>query len=87
VIEEAPDNPGFLALALLGTDSAGASHDFSQSLGCLLGPQVDVGTIGIGLSLAQEILNDAGAIIRSGRACERGIPLMVYLPVTAGSRA
>ena len=86
VIEEAPDKPGFLALALWGTDAAGACHDFSQSLGCLLGAHIDAGTVGIGLSLVREILNDAGAIIRSGRACERGTSLMIYLPVNAGSR-
>jgi PAS domain S-box-containing protein len=87
VIEEAPEKPGFLALAFWGTDAAGASHDFSRSLGCLPGAQIDGGTVGIGLSLAQEILNAAGAIISSGPGCERGIPLMVYLPVNAGSRA
>ncbi len=86
VIEEAPDDPGFLALALWGTDAAGAGHDFSQSLGCLLGPHIDAGTVGIGLSLVQEILNDAGATVHSGQACERGTPLMVYLPVNAGGR-
>jgi PAS domain S-box-containing protein len=87
VIEEAPDKPGFLALALWGTDAGGASHDFSQSLGSLLDPHFDEGTVGIGLSLVKEILNDAGAIIRSGRVCERGIPLIVYLPVNVDGRA
>jgi signal transduction histidine kinase len=87
VIEEAPEKPGFLALAFWGTDAAGASHDFSRSLGCLPGAQIDGGTVGIGLSLAREILNDAGAMISSGPACKRGIPLMVYLPVNAASRA
>lgn len=86
VIEEPPDNPGFLALALWGTDAAGACHDFSQSLGCLLGRHIDAGTVGIGLSLVQQILNDAGAKVRSGKACDRGTPLIVYLPVNAGSR-
>lgn len=87
VIEQPPDDPGFMALTLWGTDGDGAPHDFSQSLSCLLGPLIDAGTIGIGLSLVREILNDAGAIIRSGRGCERGSPLMIYLPVNAGSRA
>ena len=87
VIEEAPDKPGFLTLALWGTDASGAPHDFSQFFACLLDPHFDAGTIGIGLSLVREILNDAGAIMRLGTAGERGIPLIVYLPVNAGSRA
>lgn len=85
-IDEAVDQPGFVALAMSGQDAAGASIDFSQSLGSLLG-DIDTGTVGIGLSLVREILSDAGAIIRSGRACEQGIPLMFYLPVNAGNRS
>ena len=85
-IEEVPDKPGFLALAVWGIDAAGVGQDFSHFAGCLPGPLNDARTGGIGLSLAQEILNEAGAIISSGLACERGTPLVVYLPVGTGSR-
>lgn len=87
VIDEAPDRPGFLALSFWGTEAGGVGHDFSQSLDCLFDAGGAAGTVGVGLSLAKEILNEAGAIISSGGAGERGIPLMVFLPLNAGSRA
>lgn len=87
VIEEAPERPGYLAVSLSGTEAGGNGHDFSQSLACLFAAQSDAGPVGIGLSLVREILNEAGAKISIGGAADRGVPLAVYLPVNAGSRA
>ena len=87
VIQEAQDKSGYLMVALWGTDAAGAPHDFSQSLRCLIDENSDAGAVGMGISLAQDILNGAGAIIRTGEAGERGVPLMIYLPVSSPSEA
>jgi C4-dicarboxylate-specific signal transduction histidine kinase len=87
VIDAPSDRPDFISLSFWGTEAGGVGHDFSQSLACLFGAHSEVGTVGVGLSLAQEILNQAGAILSSGEGGERGIPMVVYLPVDAGRRA
>lgn len=86
VVDEAPDRPGFLAVALAGTEAGGVGHDFSQSLG-FLGAQSEAATVGVGLSLAKEVLNAAGARVGFSRSGELGISLVIYLPVNPGSPA
>lgn len=87
VVDEAPERPGFLAVAFSGIGAGGAGHDFSQSLGCLLGAQGEAAIVGVGLSLALEILNAVGAKVSFSGSGERGVPLVIYLPVNPGSPA
>jgi signal transduction histidine kinase len=86
VIDEEPDRLGFLAISLWGTETGGVGHDFSRSLGGLLAEHSQAGPPGIGLSLAREILNEAGAKVSFSAVGGRGIQLMVYLPLNHGSR-
>jgi signal transduction histidine kinase len=87
VIDEAPDRPEFLKLAFWGNDANGLGHDFSESLVCFLRAQSESGTGGLGLSLAKEILAEAGAEVNAGAVGERGVPLIILLPLNAGARA
>jgi PAS domain S-box-containing protein len=86
VIDEAPDQLGFLAVSLWGTEGGGVGHDFSRSIGGFFAEHSRVGPQGIGLCLAWEILNRAGAKVIFGSAGDQGVPLLVYLPVNHGSR-
>lgn len=87
VIDEAPDRPEFLRVAFWGTEASGGGHDFSQSFACFFAAQSEAGTVGTGLSLAREILNEAGAQISASGGGERGVPLTVYLRANPGHRA
>jgi signal transduction histidine kinase len=87
VIDEAADMPGFLRLALFGTEAGGVEHDFSRSFAGFLSGQSDREATGIGLYLARRILDEAGARIGSTAAGEHGVGLMIYLPLKAGGRA
>ncbi len=87
VIDEAPDIPGFLGLAFVGTEVSGVGHDFSKSFAVFLAAQSEAETAGIGLYLTKKILAEAGARIAVTEAGEQGVGFMIYLPVNAGSRA
>ena len=87
VIDEAAGVPGFLMLAILGTEASGVGHDFSRSLGGLFAQQSETEAAGIGLHLTRKILADTGARILVGKSDEQGAPVMIQLPVNAGSRS
>ena len=87
VIDEAADMPGFLGLALFGTEASGVGHDFSRSFAGFFSGQSEPEAAGIGLYLARRILDEAGVRIGSTAAGEQGVGLMIYLPLKAGSRA
>jgi len=84
VIVESPDMRDSISVRVLGTDATGQGHDFARSLGKLAG-KGQLGTFGLGLSLAREILEEAGAAIAFEASGERGIAILVQLPVTASS--
>ena len=81
VIDEAADIPGFLSLALLGTDASGLRHDFSRSFAVFLPARNETETVGIGLYLTKRILDDAGARITFTADEEQGVGIVIYLPV------
>lgn len=88
VVDEVLDMPGFLAVTLFGNEARGVGHDFSRSFaGFISGRSALEEVSGIGLCLAREILDEAGATIGSTEAGEQGVGLMIYLPLNAGSRA
>jgi signal transduction histidine kinase len=85
VLDESADRPGFLTLELWGTEVSGVGHDFSQSLALFFGASRETGIVGLGLSLARKILNEAGAEITSSTRGAGGAPLVMYLPVNVES--
>jgi len=87
VIDEAAGVPGFLGLALFGTEASGAGHDFSRSFAALFAAQSETETTGIGLYLSRRILDEAGAKITFTEGGDQGVGLIIHLPVNAGSRA
>ncbi len=87
VIDEVTGVPGFLGLALFGTEASGAGHDFSRSFAAFFAAQSETETTGIGLYLGRRILDEAGARITFTEAGEQGVGLIIYLPVNAGGRA
>jgi PAS domain S-box-containing protein len=83
VIDQTAEMPGFLRLDLLGTDKAGAEHDFSVSLGGSLTNKGGNQMTGIGMHLARNILVEAGARICFSSGSEEGLGLVIYLPKTS----
>ncbi len=86
VIDQPPNMPEFLAVELWGTEAGARGHDFSRSLASLFGAPSEVVKSGLGLSLAKDILDKAGARITFGGPRENSIPLVVYLPTKSGTR-
>ena len=82
VIDQPPSMPDFLAVEVWGTEASARGHDFSHSLASLFGAPSEVVRSGVGLSLAKDILDNAGARIAFGEARENTIPLVVYVPRT-----
>jgi signal transduction histidine kinase len=86
IIDQPPNMLEFLAVELWGTDAGARGHDFSHSLVTLFGAPSEVVKSGLGLSLAKDILDKAGARITFGEPRENSIPLVVYLPTKSGIR-
>lgn len=86
VIDQPPNMPEFLAVELWGTDASAGGHDFSHSLATLFGAPSEVVKSGLGLSLAKDILDKAGARITFGEPRENSVPLVIYLPTNSGNR-
>jgi signal transduction histidine kinase len=83
LIEQVQEVPGFIGLTIEGTDAEETAHDFSRSLSALL-DEGEGETMGIGLYLAKNILEEAGAKISS--TGEKGKGLTVYLPIKPPAR-
>jgi PAS domain S-box-containing protein len=81
-IDESQLKPGFTMIVLGGIGKDGTGHDFSHSLaGFLSGKDKDgASSVGMGLSLAREVLREFGAEVDSFAMAERGVPLIVFLP-------
>lgn len=84
VIAESRGMPGYLSVSLWGTEGTGRGHDFSRSFERLLGGGSEVIESGIGLSLAKHILDEAGAVVTFAESEDRGVPIIVHLPVRSG---
>lgn len=84
VIADSRDKPGFLSVSLWGTEATGRGHDFSRSFERLLGDGSEVIRSGVGLSLARHVLDEAGAIVTFAESEDRGVPIIVHLPMKSG---
>jgi K+-sensing histidine kinase KdpD len=84
-IDESPLKPGFTMIVLEGVEKGGAGHDFSRSFAAFLSGEGD-GPIGMGLSLAREVLREVGAEVGSFTEAESGVPLVVFLPKNNGGQ-
>jgi PAS domain S-box-containing protein len=85
-IDESPHKPGFTMIVLGGVEKDGAGHDFSRSFAGFLSGNESESSIGMGLSLAREVLREFGAEVESSTVAEHGVPLVVFLPKNNGGQ-
>lgn len=83
-IDEVPQKPDFTMIVLGGVEKDGAGHDFSRSFAGFLSGKDGESSMGMGLSLAREVLREFGAEVDSFTMAERGVPLVVFLPNNNG---
>jgi hypothetical protein len=83
LIAESREMPDAVSVRVLGTEGTGQGHDFSRSLEGLVGDGKQTKTAGDGLSLARHTFDEAGAIVTFDEFDERGISILVHLPVNA----
>ena len=79
-IDDGPAPSSHSKISIAGTDKEGSGIDFSQSFAGFLNPAKSGETIGMGLSLARNILDDIGAIVETADIAEKGKALVVYIP-------
>jgi len=85
VIAPPSNQPESLAVEVSGIDASGRGHDYSLSLSGLLGEPKQIVELGMGLLLARDILDKAGARIGFGENRDSSVPLVVCLPVRSGA--
>lgn len=85
-VAESQNMPGFLSVSIWGIGQNGQRHDFSRSLEGLLAGGKEVIRSGVGLSLARHLLDEAGATIAFGGSADRGVPIVVHLPLKPGGQ-
>ncbi|HJZ67604.1 MAG TPA: histidine kinase dimerization/phospho-acceptor domain-containing protein [Blastocatellia bacterium] len=76
VIEELPDVQEFLTATVRGTGASGTESDLFSSVGRFLVDEDQTATPGLGLSLARQILRQAGASV----GCVKGGGIAISLP-------
>lgn len=73
--------PGYLSVSIRGTEVNGQAHDFSRSFRSFVDGGDELFATGFGLSLARQVLDAAGAMLAFEGAEDRGVPIVVHLPV------
>jgi signal transduction histidine kinase len=82
-VEELPDASGFLTVTLRGRNTNNLEYDFFSSLAGFLAGESEMLTPAIGLSLARQILRQAGAHVSSGAGGLGGNALIIRLPAAS----
>jgi PAS domain S-box-containing protein len=85
VIAQPSNQPESLAVEISGIDASGRAHDYSSSLSGLPGEPKRIVELGMGLLLARDILDKAGAKIGFGENRDSSTSLVVCLPVKSGA--
>ncbi|HYP28634.1 MAG TPA: histidine kinase dimerization/phospho-acceptor domain-containing protein [Blastocatellia bacterium] len=81
IINEPDGGGGHVKITIKGTEASGEAHDFSESFSAFLNPSKGDSILGMGLSLAKEILNESGARVEALGTGESGVPLVIILPI------
>jgi PAS domain S-box-containing protein len=79
-IEDSPQSEDMILILILGEEKGGRGHDFSRSLAGFLSSSPGEGVVGMGLSLAREVLEAFGAKVCSLDLGADKVPLAIYLP-------
>ena len=80
VITEPEADGAYVKITINGTEASGVGHDFSESFSAFLSPIKGDFVLGMGLSLAKEILTESGARVETAETGEAGVPLVVMIP-------
>jgi PAS domain S-box-containing protein len=81
VIAESHGMPEYLSVSLWGTEGSGQAHDFSRSFQSFVDGGNEPVATGVGLSLAMQVLDAAGAMVAFERSEVRGVSIVLNLPV------
>ena len=79
-IDDVPAPSTVTRISIAGTDGEGNGVDFSQSFAGFLDPSKGDEAIGMGLSLARNILDEVGAKVEVAESAGGGTALVVYIP-------
>ncbi len=74
-----PEDTGTTTITLNGIEAGGIKHDFSKSLPEFISPGSSREALGLGLSLAGEVLSEFGATVRSEPQEDGGVSLVISL--------
>jgi C4-dicarboxylate-specific signal transduction histidine kinase len=74
-----PEESGAITISLVGIEEGGVKHDFSRSFPGLLSTRSEREPMGIGLSLAREVLSEFGATVVSQPLEDGGASLVISL--------
>lgn len=80
------EGPARIKIAFSSTEREGKLQDLSESFSGLMHNEQQAESVGLGLTLAREILEEFGAEIRFDKLDSGGAPLVLILPVSAGKR-
>jgi PAS domain S-box-containing protein len=80
IIEGREQDGAYVRIVIKGIEANGRGHDFAESFTAFLSPMKGDSILGMGLSLAREILDESGARIETLDMGEAGVPLVVLLP-------
>ena len=81
VIAASHGMPEYLSVSLWGTEGSGQAHNFSRSFQSFVEGGNELVANGVGLSLAMQVLDAAGAMVAFEGSEVRGVPIVLHLPV------
>jgi len=84
VIAESHGMPEYLSVSIWGTEGGGQAHDFSRSFQSFVDGGNEPVATGVGLSLAKQVLDEAGAMVAFHGSEVRGVAIVIHLPVREG---
>ncbi len=79
-IDDTPALTSLARISIAGIDREGNGVDFSQSFAGFLNPSKGGEAIGMGLTLARNILDEIGAKVETADIADKGKALVVYIP-------
>jgi K+-sensing histidine kinase KdpD len=79
-IDDTPASASLTRISIAGIDREGNGVDFSQSFAGFLNPSKGSETLGMGLTLARNILDEIGATVETADIPDKGRALVVNIP-------
>jgi two-component system NtrC family sensor kinase len=86
-IDGSADEEDVIVISIFGLEPGHKGHDYSDSLASLFSDRSEDDIVDIGLLHSREVLDQFGAKFLYYDAGERGVPLVVELPIRSGRQA